>query len=77
MQLTRYEPSKIIQKTKVTLAALLRFYFRKIALKTLNFQGFYLPEKEPLVTTLGETRALTFWKYVAEEAELSKTMQKT
>ena len=62
----RYEPSKIIQKTKVTLAALLRFYFTK-ALKTINFQGFYLPEKEPLVITLGETRALTFRKYVAEE----------
>ena len=45
------------------LVALLRFYFKRKALKVLNFR-IALSQKEPLVATFSETCALTSRKYV-------------
>ena len=62
------EPSnaKFIRGTATVLIPLLRFWFREITFKMLDFQIFY-PLKEPSECTFKKMRASTSRKYEAEE----------
>ena len=61
--------ANFIKDTSILLVALLRFYFRKIALIVLNFYIF-LPLTNALVTTLSKRLAPTSRKFVAEQGIL-------
>ena len=53
----RHQHSKFVRQTSIIFLVLLRFCFRKKALKVLTF-WILLPLKEPLVATFSKTRAL-------------------
>ena len=61
--------ANFIKDTSILLVALLRFYFRKIALIVLNFYIF-LPLTNALVTTFSKRLAPTSRKFAAEQGIL-------
>ena len=70
----RHEHSEILWE--IALVVLLRFGFKIIASKMSDFKDF-LPLKISLVSTISETHALTFRKYIAEKSKSNPKQRKT